>query len=488
MFEYPEYNQEDVYNDVKKIVPEDFISTNIFERINNNTTPLAFDMERAKLPYLVVRPGSTKEVSELMKYANSKGIPVYPRGSGNSLAGASRYWYKGIVLNMSRFNFLRIDKENGYFEGGPGATGGYINQELAKLGYFLPMMPGSVNYASLGGMVNTNTSGHILDCTRGKPSDHVMGVEAVLPTGDVLETGTKSLRRPSGTDLTKFFAGGDGLLGIITMARVRMLPLPKNSYGLAYFKDLEPLARAIQAMYWEDAPLPLCTELLDKRCGDIGLPLVGLEPPPGPLFMWESIGKTEEEASSNCDKVSEVIESQKPIELKKIDLEHWQKLWLARGQIYPYVSRQGFSVLSEVVSPVAELVNMLDEVIHFQRGMPTLEELGDGYLFGHIGALAFHNAYPLPPEWPAEKRMRAQREMFMKESILNTKYGVCGGEWGQFSIRAPFFVSRYGEKAYELVKAMKGVFDPNNILNPGVLEGTMAGENWEGYKFKPQTQ
>jgi len=79
MVEYVEYKQEDVYEDVKKIVPEDFISTSIFERINNNTTPLAFDMERDKLPYLVVRPGSTKEVSGLMKYANSKRIPVFPR-------------------------------------------------------------------------------------------------------------------------------------------------------------------------------------------------------------------------------------------------------------------------------------------------------------------------------------------------------------------------------------------------------------------------
>jgi len=392
------------------------------------------------------------------------------------------------VLNMSRLNFLRIDKENGYFEAGAGATGGYINEELTKAGCFLPMMPGSVTYASLGGMISTNTSGHILDSTRGKPSDHVMGVEAVLPTGEIVDTGTKSLRRPSGTDLTKFFAAGDGLLGIITMARVRLLSLFKSSYGVVYFDEVEPLVRAIQAMYWENIPLPLCTELLDKRCGDIGLPLVGLAPPPGPLFMWQSIGRTEQEASSSCDEVAEVIERQKPIEVKKIDLAHWQKLWMARGQIYPYVSRLGFSILTEVVSPVDELLNVYHEMEHFQKGMPTLEELGDPYLFGHLGALAFHIAYPLPLEWPPEKKAKAQREMFMKESRLNTKYGTCGGEWGQFSIRAPFFVSRYGEKAYKLIKGVKRVFDPNNILNPGVLEGTMAGENWEEYKFKPETQ
>jgi FAD/FMN-containing dehydrogenase len=350
------------------------------------------------------------------------------------------------------------------------------------------MMPGSFAYASLGGMVNTNTSGHILDCARGKPSDHVMGVEVVLSTGEVLETGTKSLRRPSGTDLTKFFAAGDGLLGIVTMARVRMLPLFKSSYGVAYFEDVEPLARAIQILYWENVPLPLCSELLDKRCSDIGFSIVGLEPAPGPLFMWQSMGRTEEEASANCDEIIEVIRRGKHIEVKKIDSAHWAKLWRARGQIYPYIARHGFALLSEVVSPVGELVNMLDEVKHFQEGMPTLEEMGDPYFFGHIGALTYHLSYPLPLEWPPEKRARAQREMFMKESMLNTKYETCGGEWGQFSIRAPFFVSRYGEKAYELVKGMKKVFDPNNILNPGVLEGTMAGENWEEYKFKREAQ
>ena len=110
MVKYPEYKLEDVYADVKKIVPEEFVSKSIFERINNSLDPYTSgtDIDPEELPYVVVRPGSTEEVSELMKYANSKRIPVYIRGSGTSLHGAARFHHKGIVLNVSRLTYLNI--------------------------------------------------------------------------------------------------------------------------------------------------------------------------------------------------------------------------------------------------------------------------------------------------------------------------------------------------------------------------------------------
>jgi len=101
--------------------------------------------------------------------------------------------------------------------------------------------------------------------------------------------------------------------------------------------------------------------------------------------------------------------------------------------------------------------------------MPTLEKLGEPYLFGHIGALTFHPTYVIPVDWPAEEKAKVIDEMFFKEAEINLKYETTGGEWGQFARRSPFFVKRYGEKALQLVKAVKKVFDPNNILNPNIL-------------------
>jgi glycolate oxidase len=104
------------------------------------------------------------------------------------------------------------------------------------------------------------------------------------------------------------------------------------------------------------------------------------------------------------------------------------------------------------------------------EGIPYLEDLTN-YYFGHIGALTMHPTFILPPEWDDEIMHEINKNQFAKEAAFNLKYGTCGGEWGQFSKRTPFFVKRYGETAYELVKKMKTAFDPNNILNPGILEG-----------------
>ena len=474
MLEYLEYTPEDIYKDLRKILPEESISKSIFERINNALDPYTFasDISREEVPYAVVRPGSTEEVSQLMKYANSQKVPVFVRGSGTSLHGAARFHHKGIVLNVSRLTHLNIVKDNGFVEFGPGHRVLYVKEQLEKEGYFLPLVPGSIRVASIGGIISNNTSAHAVDSCLGKPRDYVLGLQVVLPTGEVLDTGTKSLRRVAGTDLTHYFVGGDGLLGVITGVRMRLVPSLKNAYGVAFFDDLVPLARAVQRVYLEKVPLPLFLELLDKRCAQITFGIQGLPPPPGPLIMFHAIGQTEEEASYKINRLVEVIKKEASIEARRVDdLDEWHKVWLARESALPYVCQGGKGVfaLSEIVSTVSALVDCLKDVLNMGKGKPTLEKLGEPYLFGHIGALTFHPTYVIPVDWPAEEKAKVIDEMFFKESEINAKYGTSGGEWGQFARRSPFFVKRYGEKALQLVKAVKKVFDPNNILNPNIL-------------------
>ncbi|MFH1335870.1 MAG: FAD-dependent oxidoreductase, partial [Candidatus Zixiibacteriota bacterium] len=139
MDEYPEYQREEIYQDLKEVLPEEAISENLFERINNALDPYTFalDIRPEDVPYAVVRPGSTREVSDLMRYANFKKIPVFVRGSGTSLQGASRYFHKGIVLNVSKLNHLNIMKDYGFVEFGPGHRVLYVKEQLEKEGYFL---------------------------------------------------------------------------------------------------------------------------------------------------------------------------------------------------------------------------------------------------------------------------------------------------------------------------------------------------------------
>jgi glycolate oxidase len=475
MAEYPKYKPEDVYEDLKGILPSETISKSTFERINNALDPYTSgtDIIPEEVPYVVARPSSTEEVSRLMRYANSKKIPIYVRGSGTSLHGAARFHHRGIVLNVSRLTRLEIMKDYGYAEFGPGHRVLYIKEQLEKEGFFLPLVPGSIRVASIGGIISNNTSAHAIDACLGKPRDYVLGVEVVLPDGEVIETGSKSLRRMAGTDLTQYFVGGDGLLGIITGIRMRLVPLFANAYGVAFFKDLESLARAVQKVYWEAIP-PLFLELLDKRTGEIAFEIQGLPKPPGPLVMFHAIGVREEEAAYKIERIVEALKKGNPVEARSVtDIDEWHKIWLSRESALPYVCQGGKGVfgISEVVSTVPDLVECIKEASDYGKGKPTLEKLGKPYLFGHIGALTFHPTFVIPVDWPAEEKAKVVKEMFEKETELNLRYGTSGGEWGQFARRMPFFVQKYGDKAVKLMKEVKKVYDPNNILNPNVMQG-----------------
>ncbi|RLB40942.1 MAG: hypothetical protein DRH12_09330 [Deltaproteobacteria bacterium] len=474
MVEYPEYSSEDVIQDLSKILPEESISKSLFERINNAVDPYTFasDISPEEVPHAVVRPGSTEEVSDLMRYAHSKKIPVFVRGSGTSLQGASRYRHKGIVLNVSRLKHLNIVKEDGFVEFGPGHRVLHVREELEKQGYFLPLAPGSIRVASIGGIISNNTSGHVVDSCLGKPRDYILGLEVVLPTGEVLRTGTRSLRRPAGTDLTHYFVGGDGLLGVITSIRMRLIPEVKSAYGVAFFEDAVRLAKAVQRIYLEKAPSPLFLEFLDKRVAQMSFEIQGLDSPPGPVLMFQAIGRSEEEGIAKADELVKVISKESPIETRRVeDIEEWHKIWLTRESALPYIiqAAKGVFGLSEIVSSLSALVDCLKDVMNMGKGMPTLEKLVEPYLFGHIGALTFHPVFVIPADWPAEEKAKAVEEMFLKEAEINEKYGTCGGEWGQFSRRTPFYLRRYGEKAFQLVRDIKKIFDPNQILNPDVF-------------------
>lgn len=471
---YSKYDPKTIQEELKALLPEAAMSTSYFERINNALDPYTSSevITQDQVPYAVVRPGSTAEVSQVMKYANDKKIPVFVRGSGTSLHGASKYRHAGIVINTRRLDHLNIDKENGYAEFGPGHRVLELKTALEKEGYFLPLVPGSIRVASVGGMINNNSSAHAVDTCMGKPRDYILGLEVVLPTGEVIETGTKGLRRPAGTDLTQYFVGGDGLLGVITGIRMQTVPMFCSAYGVAYFSDEITAAKAVQRIYLEKAPVPLFLEYLDSRVAKIAYQIQDLPEPEGSLIMFHAIGQTNDEATHKINRLVETIQKESIIEAHRIeDLDEWHKIWLARESALPYICQGGKGVfgLSEVVSTVKDLDKCMEDTKNMHKGMPTLEKLGEPYIMGHIGALTFHPVYIFPADWSEEEKAKGIEEMFFKEAEINTRYGTVGGEWGQFAKRTPFYLQRYGKEMYRLVKDIKKVFDPNGILNPDIF-------------------
>ncbi len=474
MVAWPAYEPDIVQKELQNLFPAEALSSGYFERINNALDPYTSsdDINQDLVPYAVVWPGSTEEVSRLMKYANEKKIPVFVRGSGTSLHGASRYRHRGIVLNVGRLTHFRLEKDNGYAEFGPGHRVLHVKQLLEKEGYFLPLVPGSIRVASIGGIISNNTSAHAVDSCMGKPRDYILGLEVVLPNGEVIETGTKSLRRCAGTDLTQYFVGGDGLLGVITGIRMQLVPMFKSAYGVAYFSDEISAAKAVQRIYMEKAPVPLFLEYLDKRVAKISFSIQNLPEPAGPLIMFHAIGQTTEEATYKINRLVDAVCMEPVLEAKRIDdIDEWHKIWLSRESALPYICQGGKGVfsLSEISSTVRGLADCMLDTMNMEEGMPTLSKLGKPYVMGHLGALSLHPVFIFPADWSAEEKMEGIKEAFFKESEINLKYGTCGGEWGQFARRTDFYKKRYGEHAYQLVKNVKKVFDPNNILNPDVF-------------------
>ncbi|HZK18808.1 MAG TPA: FAD-binding oxidoreductase, partial [Clostridia bacterium] len=259
----------DVVTHLSNVVGDKYVTVSTFEKIKNALDPFPYTIRKDNLPYVITLPETTEQIAQIMEYANENKIPVFVRGSGTQLAGSSRPHVSGITINTGRMNKFQVMEENGYFEAEPGVRCGDIADYLQKKGYFLPILPGSKIIASLGGLISNNTSGHVIDPSVGKLADYVLGLEVVLPNGDIIETGTKGLRKPAGTDLTKYFVGGDGLLGVVTKIRMRLLPLLPQAYGIAVFKELSSIAKGVRNMYLEQCPPPIFMEFMDENVTSI---------------------------------------------------------------------------------------------------------------------------------------------------------------------------------------------------------------------------
>ncbi|MBW1802784.1 MAG: hypothetical protein JRJ85_18870 [Deltaproteobacteria bacterium] len=167
------------------------------------------------------------------------------------------------------------------------------------------------------------------------------------------------------------------------------------------------------------------------------------------------------------------MEKENPVKTEKIeDPDQWMKIWTAREVIIASLMQRHDGKFSgpEIVSTLPKLVECIQELEHYTDKDPIFMEL-PFYLLGHIGALTFHPTVIVPRHWDDEKKRRVVDAGFRIEGEMNLRFGTCGGEWLQFGKRADFFRNRYGEMAYDLVKQIKKVFDPKDILNRGILEG-----------------
>lgn len=458
--------------DLSKIVGKDHVRADKPTSVVYAKDVMPWDLEDKNIPYAVVRPLNSQEVSRILKYANEKLVPVHIHGSGTSLVGLARPKTKGIVLDTARMKKITVYPERAYFEAGPGVHLAPLRKELARYNAMLPVFPGSELVATIGGAVAVNTSAHGVDAALGKPGDFVLGLEVVLPTGEVIQTGTESTRRPAGIDPTKFFIGSEGLLGVLTLVRMRLVPLPYFEHLVASYNTTEDVLDTVMAMYKKGIHPPLFFEYLDERAAKIGFEAVGLEEPIGAVAMmrvhsWSKVGSKE-----RAQKFLEFLKEGNPIEAKIIkDTNEWNKIWSSRAEAGNYMYRLGMTFGSEISPRVDKLKDAFQEAKAIVANLESYKN-PEFISFGHIGAPTIH-AYAFIPTKDISNDIKKAVTVEMREKTedLNIKYGGCGGEWGLTAQRVSFLKKKYEETLYETLVKMKKAVDPNDILNRGNLQG-----------------
>ncbi|MDO8427455.1 MAG: FAD-binding protein, partial [Deltaproteobacteria bacterium] len=218
------------------------------------------------LPDAVVFPAGPEEISLLLKMANSESFPVIPRGAGTGFSGGSLPVEGGVVISMERMRrVLEIDAENLTALVEPGVVTWEFQQEVEALGLFYPPDPTSLKFSTIGGNI-AECAGGPRAVKYGVTRDYVLGLEVVLPAGEIINTGVETAKGVVGYDLTRLLVGSEGTLGIITKARLKLLPLPQSKKTmLAAFSDLKDAARAVSEII-RSKILPSTLELIDSVC------------------------------------------------------------------------------------------------------------------------------------------------------------------------------------------------------------------------------
>jgi len=252
---------EELFRKFEKIVGEEYISNAEVARVCH-----AYDATKQRaLPDVVIRPNSAQEVSQILQLANERRIPVYPVGAASGMTGGAVPLHGGISLNMNRINrIIEIDEANMNGTVEPGVIVADFQNEVEKLGLFILQILPAIRFSTMGGSV-AECSGGLRGVKYGVTKDYVIALEVVLPTGEIIHTGSKALKSVTGYDLTKLFIGSEGTLGIFTKIVVKLIPLPeKIETLLAPFKSITDATDAVSSIIASKI-VPRALEFIDEE-------------------------------------------------------------------------------------------------------------------------------------------------------------------------------------------------------------------------------
>ncbi|HOP86277.1 MAG TPA: FAD-linked oxidase C-terminal domain-containing protein [Syntrophorhabdaceae bacterium] len=417
-------------------------------------------------PDVVVFPTTTQQVSEIMKLANKEKIPVTPRGGGTNVSGGSVPWLGGIVLCTTKMNkILKIDKENLTATVEPGVVLQDLNIALAKDGLFFPPDPQSFLGATIGGIIAENAGGPA--CVKyGVTKQYVLGLEVVLPTGEIVNLGGRTLKNVVGYDLLHIFISSEGTLGVITKAELKLNPLPPaRKTTMAVYADVAKAGESVFRVL-ENGVIPDKIELLDNwvinRIEEM-MPM-GLPKDADAVLLFECDG-IPEAVEKETEKIVDIVKKYGAIDVRIAkDMDEANKYWLARRAGFAAVFGKAKTVFAEDVTvprgKIPDLINKCKELAKkYNVEIVVLGHAGDGNL--HPAILTDINN-----EEHYSRSVKAMDEIIEEAVALG---GVLSGEHGIGLEKQKFLKRQLDPVVIDLMKKIKALFDPNNIMNPGKI-------------------
>lgn len=419
-------------------------------------------------PAFVARPASTAEVAGLLRVASEQRLAVTARGSGTGLSGAAIPRPGSLVISFERMDrVLEIDAANSVAVVQPGVTLAGLDVAAAEHGLVYPVFPGEMS-ASLGGTIATNAGG-MRAVKYGVTRNHVLGLEAVLASGEVIRTGGKHVKISSGYDLTQLITGSEGTLALVTEATVRLYPrLPHQATLLAPFSSLAEVTAAVPMIVASGAG-PLILEYVDMLTMaaitqgediDLGVPPSVREATQAYLVVVQE----ERNAGRLGDAVPELAElltEAGATDVYVLPGEAARRLIEAREKAFWAAKRAGADDIIDAVVPRAAMAAFLGEVgqIAGQHGRLVLG-------CGHAGDGNVHLALFEPD---AAARAAIMREIL---AAARANGGAVSGEHGIGTAKVRYFLELADPAVLSLMRRVKEAFDPQGILNAGVLFGS----------------
>ncbi|MBL0181774.1 MAG: FAD-binding protein [Chitinophagaceae bacterium] len=452
---------------LKRIVGDAFVFTDeesLHKYAHDETENLHF------LPAVVVKPRSTDEISAIMQFCNSNKIPVTPRGAGTGLSGGALPQLGGVLLSTERMNtILEIDERNLQVTTEPGVITEVLQNAVKEKGLFYPPDPSSRGSCFIGGNIAENSGGPKA-VKYGVVKDYVLNLEVVLPNGAVIWTGANVLKNSTGYNLTQLIVGSEGTLGIVTKIVLKLLPFPKyDLLMLVPFNSLEKAGEAVSAIF-RAGFTPSAMELVEINALKIVSKFVDSSVVPvtdemEAHLIIEVDGNHMETLMSEMEAIAELLTK---FDCGDVffadDAQQKAELWKLRRRVAEAVKIDGYTIEEDTVVPRAELPALI-------RGVKALgkQYSFDVVCYGHAGDGNLHIRIKKPGSIYSLNNPDVIPALKALFELVKQLGGTISGEHGIGLIQKEYMNIVFDDASLQLMRGIKKIFDPNNILNSGKI-------------------